>query len=72
MVRFLRVSICVLVPLAVGMLTSHLVVARAVAHGTPEYAVRLAGAMAGLFAAGIAAVLLALGMLTTRRRPPME
>ena len=69
--RFARISILVLVPLAVGVLTSHLLIARAVAQGTPEYAVRLAGEMAGLFAAGLAAVVVGLGLLVTRRRPPV-
>ena len=72
MARFLRVLILVLVPLAVGILTSHLLIARAVKHGTPEYAVRLAGEMAGLFAAGMATVVVGLGLLATRRRPPAD
>ncbi len=63
----MRVLLVVAVFAGVGWLTSHLVVARAVAHGTPEYAVRLAGYMSGLFVGGVAAMLAGLAMLLAGR-----
>ncbi len=56
--------------LGVGYATMHLLVAHAVARGTPEYSVRLAGAMAGLFVGGVAALLLTLALLLGGRRGP--
>ena len=49
--------------LIVGYTTMRLLIAHAVAKGTPEYNVRLGGAMGGLFVGGVAAVLLALALL---------
>ncbi len=56
----------------VGYLTMHLLIARAVAHGTPEYSVRLAGAMGGLFVGGSVACLVALVFLLGGRRRPLD
>ena len=55
-----------------GYATMHGVIAHAVARGVPEYQVRLAGAMAGLFVGGVAACLvgLALIFLGRGRKPP--
>lgn len=58
--------------LGAGYGAMHVVIARAVARGTPEYAVRLAGAMTGLFAGGVAAVLVCLGLLLTAKRGAAE
>ena len=52
-----------------GYATMHAVVAHAVARGTPEYEVRLAGAMAGLFVGGIAACVAGLAMVLVSRGP---
>lgn len=68
--RILLRSLLVLAAfLGVGYGTMHVVVARAVAHGAPEYSVRMAGAMAGLFAGGIAAILMTLIVLLGPRKP---
>ena len=65
---WLRVLVVVAVFAAVGWGTAHVVIARAVARGTPEYEVRLAGAMAGLFVGGAAAVIVLLASLLGARR----
>lgn len=52
----------------VGYLTMHVLIARAVAHGTPEYSVRMGGALGGLFVGGGAATLVALALLLGGRR----
>ncbi len=52
----------------VGYLTMRLLIARAVARGTPEYSVRLAGAMGGLFVGGSVACLVTLVFLLGGRR----
>lgn len=54
---------------AVGYGTMHWLIARAVSHGTPEYQVRMGGALGGLFAGGIAATLVLLALLLGRKRP---
>lgn len=54
--------------LGVGYATMHLLVARAVARGTPEYSVRLGGAMGGLFVGGAAACVMGLVLLLSSRR----
>lgn len=61
-----RVLILLVVLGAVGWYTSLYVYARAVA-GTPVAEVRLASAMAGLFAGGAAAVVAGIVMLWARR-----
>lgn len=53
-----------------GFIAMHVVVAHAVARGTPEYSVRLAGAMAGLFLGGAAAVLVTIALLIGNKRSP--
>ena len=58
-----RVVLVVTTFVALGFGTMHVVIARAVARGTPEYEVRLAGAMTGLFVGGAAASLLTLALL---------
>lgn len=64
----MRVLLVLLVFAGVGWGTMHLLVARAVARGTPEVAVRLGGAMGGLFVGGVAATLVALVVLLGGRR----
>ncbi len=56
--------------LLVGYATMHLLIARAVARGTPEYSVRLGGAVGGLFVGGAAAVLVGIALLVGRKRKP--
>lgn len=56
--------------LGVGYATMHLLIARAVARGVPEYNVRLAGAMGGLFVGGAAASVLTLALLLGGKRAP--
>ena len=56
--------------IAVGYGTMHLLVARAVARGTPEYSVRMGGALGGLFMGGAAAVLVGLVLLLGGKRRP--
>jgi hypothetical protein len=63
----LRVLAVVAVFLGVGYATMHLLIARAVARGAPEYSVRLGGAMGGLFVGGGAAVLVGLALLLGSR-----
>ena len=53
----------------VGIGAAHLVMARAMAHGQPEYAVRLASYMTGLFAGGVLATVVGIAMLLLKRRP---
>lgn len=65
--------ICVLVGIFIitGIWSAHLVLARAMAHGKPEYEVRLASYMAGLFVAGSVATIAGVGMLLLgRQREP--
>ncbi len=54
--------------IAVGLATSHLVIAQALAHGAKIYEVRLAGFMAGLFAGGAATALAGLAIVMEARR----
>jgi hypothetical protein len=61
-----RALLLLFVFLGTGYATMHLVIAHAVAKGTPEYAVRLAGAMAGLFVGAAAAVLVGLALVLGR------
>ena len=63
------VGLVFLVSLAVGYGTTHLLIARAVARGTPEYSVRMGGALGGLFAGGAVLVLLGLALLWWRNKP---
>ncbi len=58
--------------LGVGYATMHLLIARGMAHGTPEYDLRLGGAMGGLFVGGAAASLVALLFLLGGRRAPAQ
>ena len=68
----LRVVLLVGVFAGVGLWSAHLVMAREMAHGQPEYAVRLASYMTGLFAGGVLATLVGIAMLLLRRRPAQE
>ena len=52
----------------VGLATAHAVVKHAVNAGTAESQVRLAGAMAGLFAGGAAAVLVGIAIVWSSGR----
>ena len=61
-----RALLVVAIFVVVGVLTDHILVARAVARGVPEYDERLAGAMGGLFVGGAAACLVALALLFGR------
>lgn len=58
----LRVVVFVAVFVGVGLATAHGVVRHAVNAGAAESQIRLAGAMAGLFAGGAAAVVVGIGM----------
>ncbi len=57
-----QILLLVAVFLGVGFAVAHALIAHAVAAGTPEYNVRLAGAMGGLFAGGAATVLVSLAL----------
>jgi hypothetical protein len=61
----LRVAVLLLVFGGVGWLAAHLVVSHA-AVSTPQAQVRLAAAMAGLFAGGGSAVIVGIAMLWRR------
>ena len=63
-----RILLLLAVFLGVGFWAAHALIAHAVAAGTPEYRVRLAGAMGGLFAGGAAAVLVFLALVFGGRR----
>ena len=69
-----RILLILAVFLGVGLWTGQALIAHAVAGGTPEYSVRLAGAMGGLFAGGGAAALTGLACVLARpgRRPRVE
>jgi hypothetical protein len=56
--------------LGVGYAVMHLVIAHSVQRSTPLPELRLAGAMAGLFAGGAAACVV--GIALVWRRPPQE
>jgi hypothetical protein len=60
------VVVCV-VFVVVGWITATAVVAHAANGGTTESQIRLAGAMAGLFAGGAAATLAGIVLVATRR-----
>ncbi len=67
-----RVLLVLLTFVGVGYATMHLLIAHGVARGTPEYSVRMGGALGGLFSGGAAAVLVGLVVLMagrTRRSP---
>ena len=68
----LRVVLLVVIFVGVGLWAAHLLIARAVAQGTPEYDVRLAGYMGGLFLGGAAATVAGVVMLLVRRRDGPE
>ena len=63
----LRVVLLLAIFVGVGLWSAHGLIARAVAHGTPEYQVRLAGYMGGLFAGGAAATVAGVVLLLIRR-----
>ncbi len=65
-----RVLLVLLTFVGVGYATMHLLIARAVARGTPEYSVRMGGALGGLFVGGAAAVLVGLVLLMAGRTRP--
>ena len=62
----LRVLLLVAIFAGVGLWAAHALIGRAVARGTPEYQVRLAGYMGGLFAGGAAATVAGVGLLLLR------
>lgn len=70
--RRVRIALKVGVLLAVSVLSgygsAHIVLARAVAQGKPEYEVRLASYMAGLFVAGVVATITGVAMLLIGRK----
>lgn len=75
MVRLIgRILLILAIFLGVGLWTGQVLIAHAVAQGTPEYKVRLAGAMGGLFAGGTAAAVAGLALLLAqpKRRPQPE
>ena len=63
-----RVLLLVAIFAGVGIWASHVVLARAMAQGQPEYEVRLASYMAGLFIGGSVATLAGVLMLINDRR----
>lgn len=62
-----RILLLLAIFLGVGFGAAHALIAHAVAAGTPEYKVRLAGAMGGLFAGGAATMLVALALFVGRK-----
>ncbi len=71
----LRVLLLVAIFAGVGIWAAHFVIAREMARGQPEYAVRLASYMTGLFVGGSVAtaaggVMLLLGRRAARHRQP--
>jgi uncharacterized membrane protein YciS (DUF1049 family) len=64
----LRVLVLIVVAVGVGLATADGVVRHAVNAGAAESQIRLAGAMAGLFAGGAAAVVVGIGMALMGRR----
>ena len=71
----LRVLLLVAIFAGVGVWAAHFVIAREMARGQPEYAVRLASYMTGLFVGGSVAtlaggVMLLLGRRAARNRQP--
>ena len=63
----LRVTLLLAIFAGVGLWSAHALIAHAVAHGTPEYQVRLAGYMGGLFAGGAAATVAGVALLLIGR-----
>ncbi len=69
MLRLLgRILLVLLIFLGVGLWTGHVLIVHATAGGTPEYKVRLAGAMGGLFAGGTAATVAGVALLLSKTR----
>ena len=68
----LRVVLLLVIFVGVGLWSAHAIVARAVAHGKPEYEVRLAGYMAGLFVGGSAATAVGVIMLLSGKRGRLQ
>lgn len=68
----LRILAVLLTFLGVGFATMHVLIARGVARGTPEYELRLGGAMGGLFVGGASACLVGLALLLSRARRPTD
>lgn len=64
----LRVILLIAIFAGVGIWAAKLVLARAMAHGQPEYAVRLASYTAGLFVGGSVATVAGVLMLLMQRR----
>ena len=64
----LRVVLLVGIFAGVGVWAAHLVMAREMAHGQPEYAIRLASYMTGLFAGGSLATVAGVVMLLLDRQ----
>lgn len=67
-----RIVLLLVVFLGVGLWTGHALIAHAVAKGTPEYKVRLAGAMGGLFAGSGAAVIAGLALILATPRSKLH
>ena len=63
-----RISVLLAVFILSGIWSAHLVLARAMAQGKPEYEVRLASYMAGLFVAGSVATITGVAMLLLDRK----
>ena len=64
----LRLLLLLVIFVGVGLWAAHIVVAHAVSQGKPEYAVRLAAYMTGLFLGGSAATVVGVVMLLSGRR----
>ena len=67
-----RLVVILITFLGVGYTTMRLLVAHAVAKGSPEYSVRLAGAMGGLFVGGGSAALAALLLWLNQKPSPLK
>lgn len=63
-----RVLLVLVTFAVIGYTTMHVLIARAVDRGAPEYSVRLGGAMGGLFVGGAAAVLVGIALLAGKKR----
>lgn len=65
-----RALLVLLTFVGVGYGVMHLLIARGVARGAPEYSVRMGGALGGLFSGGAAAVLVGIALLLSGRPRP--
>ena len=62
-----RVGLVLLTFAVIGYGTATLLIRRGVARGTPEYSVRMGGALGGLFVGGAAATIVTLALLLGKK-----